>query len=68
MQTEIRSFFSVLRSRVTPFDKSKRRIELGTVSKSTVLKAESVNSAPFKKGETKVQFFGKEKCKILRQY
>ena len=29
---------------------------------------ESVNSAPFKRGETKVQNFGKEKCNTLRQY
>ena len=29
---------------------------------------ESVNLAPFKMGETKVHIFGKEKCKILRQY
>ena len=40
-----------------------------TVSKSaTFLATESVNSAPFKRGETKVQIFGKEKCKTLRQY
>ena len=42
---------------------------MGTVSKSaTVLATESVNSASFKRGETKVQIFGKEKCKTLRQY
>ena len=29
---------------------------------------ESVNSAPFKRGETKVQIFGKEKCKTHRQF
>ena len=29
---------------------------------------ESVNLAPFKKGENKVQLFGKEKCKTHRQY
>ena len=33
-----------------------------------VLATESVNSAPFHRGETKVQFFGKEKCKTLRQF
>ena len=27
-----------------------------------------MNSAPFKRGETKVQIFGKEKCKIFRQH
>ena len=47
----------------------KQNEELGTVSKSaTFLATESVNSAPFKRGETNVQLFGKEKCKILRQY
>ena len=40
-----------------------------TVSKSaTFLATESVNSALFKRWETKVQSFGKEKCKTLRQY
>ena len=41
-----------------------------TVWKSgTFLATESVNSAPIKRGETrKVQIFGKEKCKTLRQY
>ena len=43
---------------------AKRR--MGTVSKSaTFLATESVNSAPFKTGETKVQVFGKEKRKIF---
>ena len=64
---EIRSFVSVLRSPVTPFDRSKRRTR--TVSKTrTILATESVNSAPFKRGESKVQFYGKEKCKTLRHY
>ena len=46
---------------------AKRR--MGTVSKSvTFLATESVNSAPFKRGETKVQVFGKEKCKIHRHF
>ena len=56
-----------------------------TVSKSaTFLETESVNSAPFKRGETevifvgkesaklfnntKVQIYGKEKCKTHRQF
>ena len=44
-----------------------RRIR--TVSKSaTFLATESVNSAPFKRGGTEVQIFGKEKRKTLRQY
>ena len=39
-----------------------------TVSKSAAfLATESVNSALFKRGETKVQIFGKEKCETLRQ-
>ena len=39
-----------------------------TVSKSAAfLATESVKSAPFKEGETKVQIFGKEKCKTHRQ-
>ena len=37
-----------------------------TVSKSaTFLATESVNSAPFKGGETEVQIFGKEKRKLV---
>ena len=67
MQPEIRSFVSVLRSPVTPIDRSKTKTR--TVSKSaTFLATKSVISAPFKRGETKVQIFGKEKCKTLRQY
>ena len=92
VQPEIRSFVSVLRSPVTPFDRSKTKNancfeecnvfgngkcdlsaiqegRMGTVSKSaTFLATESVTSAPFKRGETKVQIFGKEKCKTIRQY
>ena len=46
---------------------AKRR--MGTVSKSaTFLATEIVSSAPFKRGETKVQFFGKETCKTHRQF
>ena len=76
VQPKIRSFVSVLRSPVTPFDRGKRssrvRIlrRMRTVSKSaTFLATESMNSAPFKRGETKVQFFVKdpEKCKTFRQ-
>ena len=37
-----------------------------TVSKSgTFLATESVNSAPIKRGETKVQIFGKESAKLF---
>ena len=34
----------------------------------TFLATESVNSEPFKRGETKVQIFGKEKCKTHHQF
>ena len=67
VQPEIRSFVSVLRSPVTPFDKSKTK-DANCFEERNVLATESVNSAPFKRGETKVQIFGKEKCKTLRQY
>ena len=42
-------------------------LDLRTAPK-TFLAKKSANSAPFKRGETKVQIFGKEKCKTLRQY
>ena len=50
---------------VTPFDSAKNA---NCFEKCNVLATESVNSAPFKRGETEVQFFGKEKRKILHQY
>ena len=75
MKPEIRSFVSVLRSPVTqPFDRGKtkganRLRRMGTVSKSaTFLATECVNPAPFKRGEAKVQIFGKEKCKTHRKF
>ena len=42
----------------------------GTVSKSATFWQRKVwmNSAPFKRGETKVQIFSKEKCKTHRQF
>ena len=68
MQPEIRSFVLLLRSPVTSFDRLEAKRRMGPVSKSaTLLATESVNSAPFNRGETKVQIFGKEKCKTLRQ-
>ena len=67
VQPEIRSFVSVLRSPVTPFDRSKTK-NPNCFEERNVLATESVNSAPFKWGETKVQIFGKEKYKTLRQY
>ena len=55
---------------------AKRRVRIlrrmGTVSKSaTFLAMESVNSATlikFKRGETKVQIFGKEKCQFIANF
>ena len=67
MQPVIRSFVSVLRSPVTPFDRSKTK-NANCFEERNVLATKSVNSAPFKRGETKVQIFGKEKCKTLRHY
>ena len=67
MQPEIRSFVSVLRSPVTPFDRSKTK-NANCFEEAMFLATESVNSALFKRGETKVQIFGKEKCKTLRQH
>ena len=70
MQPETRSFFFCC------FDPLSRHLtvpilrRMRTVSKSaTFLATESVNSAPFKRGETiEGANFGKEKCKTLRQY
>ena len=68
MQPEIRSFVSVLRSPVTPFDRSKTK-NANCSEERNVLATESVNSAPFsKREEINVQIFGKEKCKTLRHY
>ena len=52
---------------------AKRRVrilrKMQTVSKSeTFLATESVKWAPFKRGETEVQIFGKEKCKTHSQF
>ena len=58
---------SVLRSPVTPFDEA-TKIANCVSKNATFLATESVNSAPLKRGETKVHIFGKEKCKTLRQY
>ena len=60
MQPEIRSFVSVLRSPVTPFDRSKTKNANCFEERATFLATESVNSVPFKRGETKVQIFGKK--------
>ena len=59
MQPEIPLFVSVIRSRVTPFDRSKTlRRMTGTASKSaTFLATENVNSAPFKRGERGANFW-----------
>ena len=71
VQPKIRSFVSLLRSPVTPFDGGKTIAKSANFTKNanwTFLATESVNSAPFKRGETKVQIFGKAKCKTLRQF
>ena len=66
VQPEIRSFVSCFDPLSRYLTEAKRRAR--TVSKSaTFLATESVNSAPFKRGETKVQIFGKKKGKTLRQ-
>ena len=47
----------------------KQNEQVGTVSKSaTFWAAESVNSAPFKRGETKVQLLGKESAKLIANF
>ena len=53
------SFVSVIRSPVTPFDRSKTlRWTMRTASKSaTFLATENVNSAPFKRGERGANFW-----------
>ena len=74
MQPEIRSFVSVRGYPVTqPFGRGNEECEFYEEwelfsTSATFLAMESVNSAPFKRGETKVQIFGKEKCKIHRQF
>ena len=84
MQPEIRSFVSVLRSPVTPFDRSKTKNVNCFEEHNVFGNRESVISPPFKRGETDVQFlarksaklfantkvdiFGKERCKIHRQF
>ena len=53
MQQEIRPFVSMLRSPVTPFERSKTK-NANCSKSATFLATESVNSALFKRGETKV--------------
>ena len=67
VQPEIRSFVLLLRSPVTPFDSANFTKNANCFEECSVLATESVNSAPFKRGETKMQIFGKEKSKTLRQ-
>ena len=73
MQPKIPSFVSVLRSQSRDLTEVKRSRSVRifgryrTVSNSaTFLAKESVNLAPFTRGETEVQSFGKEKCKFQR--
>ena len=74
VQPEIRSFFfrcfDPLSRHLTEIKRS-RRVQIlrrmRTVSKEcNVLATESVNSAPFQRGETKVQTFGKESSHFQR--
>ena len=66
VQPEIRSFVSCFDPVSRHLTEAKRRTS--TVSKSaTFLATETVNSAPFKRGKTKVQIFGKKKSKTLRE-
>ena len=63
MQPEIRSFALLFRSPVTRHLTVRR---MQTVSKSPMfLATESVNSTLLKRGETKVQIFGKEFAKLF---
>ena len=69
MQPEIRSFVLLLRTPLSRHLTVRILRKMLTVPRSgKFLATESVNSAPIKRGETKVQIFGKEKGKILRQY
>ena len=68
VQPEIRLFALLLRTPVTPFDSANFTKNANCFEQCNVLATESVNSAPIKRRETKVQIFGKEKCKTLRQY
>ena len=65
MQPEIRSFALLLRS---PVNHPIWQCEECVSKSATFLATESVNSAPFKRGETEVHIFGKEKRKTRRQY
>ena len=64
MQPEIRSFLSVLRSPVTPFDRSKTKNANYFEECNVFLATESVNSAPFKRGESKVQSLARKSAKL----
>ena len=75
MQLEFRSFVSMLRFPVTTFDKGKTIAKSASFMKNAncfeecnVLATESVNSAPFQRGETKVQIFGKESAKLFANF
>ena len=62
VQPEIRSFVLLHRSPVTPFDSAKNA---NCFEECNVFGNGSVNLAPFKRGETKVQSFGKESAKLF---
>ena len=76
VQPEIRSFVPVLRSPVTPFDKSKTKNENCFEERNVFGNGKCELSAlqQSSRGEklsllkSKVQIFGREKCKTLHQY
>ena len=75
VQPEIRSFVSLLRSHVTPFDRGKPIAKSAKFTKNAncfeecnVFGNGKCDSSPFKRAETEVQTFGKEKCKTHRQF
>ena len=75
VQPEIRSFVSVPRSPVKPFDRGKTKSANFTKNRNCFEECNVFGNGKcelsainiFKRGETKVQIFGKEKCKTHRQ-
>ena len=69
VQTENRSFVSVLRSPVTPFDRSDEECELFR-GVQRILRATEVWTQRHsrRESEKEVHIFGKEKCKTVSQF
>ena len=67
VQPEIRSFFLVPRSPIPPFDRSKTKNWELFQRVQRFWQRKVWTPAPLKRGETEVQLFGEEKCKVLRQ-